>query len=171
MYYSIFHFLTTIVSLQVHWLRLNIKQAPTNEEVIVLCRRLLANLDTLVQITIGKFGPSTRCFSFTSGEEIIIKGRCRDYSALANNVLDQKDVQFVCIAHLLPAAHSTVEHTIQAHTAHNASQLHSIGYCNIKRLIELLTSVERNTRVVFCCDAVNDDAMQLLAQSGLYLVR
>ena len=151
-------------------MRLDSKQAPADDEVIVRCRRLLANFDTLVQVSVGKVVASTRCFSFTSENEVIIKGRCRDYSALANNSSDEKFIQFVCIAHVLPAAYSTVEHTIQLQSAHNASQLHDIGHSTIQLLPEIFSSTEGNTRVIFCCDAVNDEALQLLAQSGLYLV-
>ena len=152
-------------------MNLDRKQAPADNEVIVLCRRILTNFDTLVQVSIGKFVAATRCFSFTSENEIIIKGRCRDYSALTNNSSDEKFIQFVCIAHVLPAAYSTVEHTIQLQSADKASQLHDIGHSTIQLLIDLLSTSEGNTRVIFCCDAVNDEAMQLLALSGLYLVR
>lgn len=152
------------------WLCLN--NEPSNDDIIVLCRRLLANFDTLVHIAIGQFISSLRCYHFTSEKEIIIKGRCRDYSVLTNNLYDTNDIEFVCIMHVLPAAHSTMEHTLQLNTAHNALNLHSIGHSNIALLVRLLGVTEsKSTRVVLCCDAVNDEAMQVLAPSNLYLVR
>lgn len=158
--------------MQVNWLNLNNKQVPSGEEISVLCRRILTNFDTLLHIVIGRTAYATRCYTFTLESEIIFKGRCRDYSALSSHLLDEKSIQFVCILHILPAPHTTVQHTVKLSTAFNALSLHRAGLTNIELLATLLGSAEQgSTRVILCGDAVNDEAMQVLAQSGLYVVR
>lgn len=132
------------------------------------------NFDMLVHIA-APGRTSTSKFDFLSHEDVIIKGRCRDHSALMHNhhSVDMgvaANFRFVCIRYLLPPAHDVPDHTLLLLNGLSVARSRSTGVFQVERLVQQLAAQSQTTNVILCSDTVEQETIQILSRSGVYLV-
>lgn len=136
-------------------------------------RKALSNFSVLVHVTVSPDRQSSRRIQYLTQDEVLVKGRCRDYSALLScggSSSDEVEIQFVCILRLMPPASSvSFDHKLQLTSAHDALATHTVD-TTIKLLTETFSVSTSCRKLLICGDSVTEEVQQLLAKHNIYLV-
>ena len=158
------------------------------------CRSILDNWDNNVIISLsGQPLGNSLCLPL---DEIILEGRCRDFTALrsksvSNSVLEtefnradnhyEANFQmhrFVCLKRsILPVAIASLTELVTVKIS-SLSDLNSIGGSNlfartesfgVQKLVKWMSA--NAISVIFCSDSIDDDVVHLFASHGISMVR